>query len=108
MSGPGSVTFGNLSTGLDTTASLSVYDLAYVLRHDGTDDSALTTVDDIARTVNPDARRGQALRRMTNWQWGTVQLSRIHHQDDLAECGAQGFSAVGQLLDACDSACRRR
>ena len=49
VSGPGSVTFGNIST-LDTTASFST-DGVYVLRLTA-DDSALQSTDDVIVTVN--------------------------------------------------------
>ena len=52
VSGPGSVTFGNVST-LDTTASFST-DGVYVLRLTA-DDSALQSTDDVIVTVNASA-----------------------------------------------------
>ena len=65
VSGPGTVTFGNVNA-VDTTASFSV-DGAYVLRLTA-DDSALTTADDIALTVTPAGGGGRQSRRIMIWR----------------------------------------
>ena len=94
VSGPGTVTFGNVNA-VDTTASFSV-DGAYVLRLTA-DDSALTTADDIALTVNP-AGGGGGFTAYNDLAWGTGQLSsnitRITSPN-----GGSGLPSSGQLLD---------
>jgi hypothetical protein len=94
VSGPGTVTFGNVNA-VDTTASFSV-DGAYVLRLTA-DDSALTTADDIALTVNP-AGGGGGFTAYNDLAWGTGQLSS-NITTITSPNGGSGLPSSGQLLD---------
>lgn len=87
VSGPGTVTFGNASA-VDTTATFSING-AYVLRLTGSD-SALSTQDDIAVTVNPAAGGALSIsvsgNHLVNGQGQTVQLHGVNRSGTQYAC----------------------